>query len=227
MSFKTKYSAEKKEDIILGYLNGIYGFNETARINNISKSTLSNWIRLYKTLGLSGLKAGNKTTPYSSVIKNNAVLDYLSGEFTMQKVLEKYGIRSDTQLKRWILKYNSHEELKTSGNGGVAIMTKGRKTTYDERLEIVRFCIENNINYAETAEKYSVSYQQVYGWVKKYNQKGIEGLIDKRGKRKPVEELTEIEKLRAENKLLKAEKKRVELENIFLKKLDEIERGRF
>lgn len=227
MPFKTKCSAEEKERIVLGYLNGNYGFRETAKINNISQTTLKNWIRLYNSLGLSGLRAGNKATRYSTEIKTNAVLDYLSGNSTIHKILEKYGIRSETQLKRWIIKYNSHEELKTSGNGGSVIMTEGRKTTFDERLDIVRYCIENELNYAETSKKYSVSYQQVYSWVKKYNEKGIEGLIDKRGKRKPIEELTEIEKLKAENKLLKAEKRRIELENIFLKKLEEIERGRF
>jgi transposase len=33
-------------------------------------------------------------------------------------------------------------------------MTKGRKTTYEERVEIVKHCIENNYNYTETSQKY-------------------------------------------------------------------------
>ncbi|MDT2242364.1 hypothetical protein P7H22_21130 [Paenibacillus larvae] len=33
-------------------------------------------------------------------------------------------------------------------------MTKGRTTTYDERVEIVRFCIEHQHNYAQTADKF-------------------------------------------------------------------------
>ena len=47
-------------------------------------------------------------------------------------------------------------------------MTKGRKTPYNERVEIVAFCIENNDNYQLTSDKYKVSYQQVYTWVRKY-----------------------------------------------------------
>ena len=39
--------------------------------------------------------------------------------------------------------------------------------------------------------------------------------------------MTELEKLRAENKLLKAQNKRQEMEMAFLKKLGEIERRRF
>lgn len=37
-------------------------------------------------------------------------------------------------------------------------MTKGRKTTFDERVEIVQYCIAHEHNYAKTAEKYQVSY---------------------------------------------------------------------
>ena len=104
-------------------------------------------------------------------------------------------------------------------------MTKGRKTSYKERVEIVTYCIEHGMDYAQTAEKYQVSYQQIYQWTRKYQSNGAEGLIDKRGKRKS--EMSELEKLRAENKLLQAEKRRAQLEVAFLKKLDEIERRRF
>ena len=103
-------------------------------------------------------------------------------------------------------------------------MTKGRKTTLEERVAIVEACIKDGMNYDKTAELFEVSYQQVYQWVHKYQEKGVDGLVDRRGKAKPVSEMTEIEKLRAENKLLRAQLERKELENLFLKKLEEIER---
>lgn len=106
-------------------------------------------------------------------------------------------------------------------------MTKGRKTTYEERVEIVKYCMENEMNYVQTSEKYQVSYQQIYQWVRKYQTNSAEGLVDKRGKRKKENEMSELEKLRMENKLLQAEKRKAELEIAFLKKLDEIERRRF
>ena len=58
-------------------------------------------------------------------------------------------------------------------------MTKGRTTTYEERIEIVSFCIERGNDYTATIEKYGVSYQQIYSWVRKYNEKGAEGPVDK------------------------------------------------
>ena len=71
-------------------------------------------------------------------------------------------------------------------------MTKGKSTTYEERLEIVSYCIEHSNDYTAAIEKYGVSYQQIYSWVRKYNEKGAEGLVDKRGKRKAESEMTEL-----------------------------------
>ena len=104
-------------------------------------------------------------------------------------------------------------------------MTKGRKTTFEERIEIVQYCIAHNHNYAETAEKYQVSYQQARSYTVKYEAGGIDALKDNRGKRKNPDELSELERLRTEVKLLKAQKERVEMEVSFLKKLEEIHNG--
>lgn len=41
-------------------------------------------------------------------------------------------------------------------------MARGRKTSYEERVEIVTYCMGHGMDYAKTAEKYQVSYQQVY-----------------------------------------------------------------
>jgi transposase-like protein len=97
-------------------------------------------------------------------------------------------------------------------------MTKGRATTLEERMEIVSFCIANGKNYGLTMNKYGVSYQQVYSWVRKYEERGMDGLMDRRGKRKPLEEMSEVERLRAENKRLRAEIEQKEMENAILKK---------
>lgn len=103
-------------------------------------------------------------------------------------------------------------------------MTNGRKTTFDERVEIVQYCISHGKDYGATIEKYNVSYQQIYSWVKKYEAKGIDGLIDKRGKTKPEAELTDMDRLKAEMKMLEAKNIELEMENRLLKKLAEIER---
>ena len=104
-------------------------------------------------------------------------------------------------------------------------MTKGRKTTQEERSQIVAFCIEHGKDYALTVETYQVSYQQIYSWVRKYEASGVDGLVDRRGKTKPVDELTETERLRQENRMLQAKLKDKEMEIALLKKLRELRGG--
>lgn len=100
-----------------------------------------------------------------------------------------------------------------------------RDTTLEERIEIVRACLAGGKNYREVSEQYQVSYTQVRQWVQKYEAKGIEGLVDRRGKRKSLEEMTETELLRAQLRLKEAENYRLKMENDLLKKLKELERG--
>ena len=59
-------------------------------------------------------------------------------------------------------------------------MTKGRDTTYEERIAFVKECIENGYNYTEISEKYKVGYQQIYTWVQKYKKDGEDALKDRR-----------------------------------------------
>ena len=226
MSFKHKFSYEEKVKILSEYLDGTYGFREVCRRYNINQGSLKDWKRLYETFGWGGLKTESKTSHYSKEVKESAVQDYLSHALTVPEILKKYQIRSGTQLRKWIMKYNGHEELKSSGTGGNSIMTKGRKTTFEERVEIVQYCIAHEHNYSETSEKYQVSYQQARSYTVKYESGGVEALKDNRGKRKNPDEMNELEKLRAEVKILRAEKERAEMEASFLKKLEEIERRR-
>ena len=58
--------------------------------------------------------------------------------------------------------------------------------------------------------------------MRKYEEKGIDGLKDGRGRTKRVEEMSETERLRRENKILKAQLKDAEMENKLLKKLREL-----
>ena len=74
-----------------------------------------------------------------------------------------------------------------------------RKTTIEERKEIVKYCIEHGRDYKGTASMYDVSYSQVYSWVKKYDSNGNAGLTDKRGRHKSDDEVDELERLRREN----------------------------
>ena len=104
-------------------------------------------------------------------------------------------------------------------------MAKGRMATLEERIEIVSHCVANDKDYRKTIEQYGVSYQQIYTWVRKYEAGGVDALSDRRGKRKYESTMTDVEKLRAQLKLQKAENLRLQMENDLLKKLEALERG--
>ena len=99
-----------------------------------------------------------------------------------------------------------------------------RKTTFDERKEIVKYCIDHDRDYSRTAVHYDVSYSQVYDWVRKYLAKGEDALIDKRGHHKRDGEIDELEQLRRENRKLKRRLEEHEMTIELLKKVRELER---
>lgn len=222
---KKELSAQDKISAVMQYREGNISQRKLAEQLNVSLSTVQQWIRNYESMGEDAFSMKNYKS-YSKELKLQAVQDYLGGQGSLNDICKKYGIRAISKLGKWIKQYNGHEELKASGTGGNIIMTKGRKTTFEERVEIVQYCIAHNRNYAETSMKYQVSYQQARNYTIKYESGGVEALKDNRGKRKNPDELNELEKLRAEVKILRAEKERAEMEASFLKKLEEIERRR-
>jgi transposase-like protein len=224
MPVKQKVATDEKIRIAKLCLSGKLSQREAARQVGVRYMTVHSWVVKYKFQGELGFVEQEKNQVYSNELKQAAVNDYLSGIGSQQTIASKYGLRSRTQLQNWIKMYNSHEKLPNSGAGGTTIMTKGRKTTFEERIEIASYCIAHDRNYANTAEKFNVSYQQARNYTVKYESKGIDGLQDNRGKRKDGSTMTELERLRAENKLLRAQKEHAEMEVSFLKKLEEIER---
>lgn len=220
-----KTDPEIMVNAVNNYLMGKDSPETIARRLGVDPSSVRQWIANYESMGQEAfIRNGNKH--YSKELKEQAVKDYLFGKGSLLEICKKHKIKSTRQLRNWIKKYNGHETLKASGTGGIVIMTQGRKTTFDERVEIVQYCISHDHNYAETSTKYNVSYQQARSYTVKYETGGIEALRDRRGRTKPLDEMSELEKLRAENRILRAEKERAEMEAAFLKKLDEIERRR-
>lgn len=223
---RKKISPSEKLQAVQDYLAGKGSMETIAAKYGITYTPFRKWLAKYESFGSNAFIRTGHNASYSSTFKMNVVNDYLSGKGFYRELAIKYKIANPDNVRCWVMKYNGHEELRASGTGGYSIMTKGRKTTFDDRVEIVQYCIAHEHNYAETAEKYQVSYQQARNYTVKYESDGVEALKDNRGKRKLEDQMTELERLRAENKILRAEKERAEMEASFLKKLKEIERRR-
>lgn len=209
MPQKGRLPVEEKVRIVREYLSGNLGVSELRQKYRISKQTLYEWVRLYQARGADGVMPAAKNRHYSPETKRQAVVEYLSGSSSKRDICLKYDITDRVILRRWIKRYNSHGDFTQSNSGSEIYMTKGRQTTLEERIEIVSYCIANNKDYGKAIERYSVSYQQIYGWVRKYEKFGAKGLFDHRGKRKDQTTMSEVEALRAQLQLQGAENRRV------------------
>ena len=211
--------------VVTAYKNKEGGCRKLARRFNVSMSTITLWCRNYDIFGESAFEPGRKQKTWKAETKLAAVREYAFGNASIQDICKKYKISSQTIFRKWLMVYNdSHKELKSTGSGGRKPMTKARKTTFEERIEIVQFCIANGKDYGLTINKFNISYQQIYLWVRKYEEKGVDGLVDRRGKSKPENELTELDRLKAENKMLAAKNQELQMEIDVIKKLKEVER---
>ena len=220
---KSIISFEEKLKVVQTILSQQDSLNHQAKILGIHKSSIQRWILKYKTFGVNGLKTLNTNRKYSKLLKLAAVKEYLSGGQSLFNICKKYQIYSQSQIMYWISLYNNARILKSGGFNTMKIKGTRKKISLEDRIEVIKYYLENNKNYAETAIKFQVSYQQVYQWVQKFNKGGVDALIDRRGKRKPIEEMSEVDKLKLENEILKAKYRRIELENALLKKLNELE----
>ena len=225
----SKFTSEQIVDICEKYLSGQKTYQELSEEYNLKKGKPSGnfwrWIALYREKGANAFTKDKGNRTYTSTFKQMIVEEYLSGAGSMFDVCKKYGISNDALLSSWLNTYNANRELKDYCPKPEVYMAEARrKTTIEERKEIVKYCIEHGRDYKGTASVYDVSYSQVYSWVKKYDSNGDDGLTDKRGHRKTDDEVDELERLRRENLRLKKQLKEQEMINQLLKKVQEFER---
>ena len=180
-------------------------------------------------------------------VKLQAVKDYVSGNGSYLSHASKLGV-NETVFTRWVNKYKAFGEsafIRTGHDQSYSASLKkciveaylNGEGSYRELAVTYHIPSENTIRQwvlkyngreklKKTSEQFGISYQQARNYTIKYEKQGVEALRDRRGRRKPEEEMSELEKLRAENRILRAEKEHAQMEADFLKKLAEIERRR-
>jgi len=224
MSRTPKFSKETKISAIKAYRTGSRTVLEIANDLESDSTNIRRWIRNYESMGEQAFDDKPRNRAYSKAFKLEVIKAYLDGKGSYRDLAKQYQLTSDELVRTWVSKYNRHNEIKAYDPKGSVYMAKSRKVSYEEKLEIVKWTIEHNNEYKLAAEKFETAYSQVYSWVRKYNAEGETGLKDERGKRKPVENLSEIEKLKREVELLRRRNERLEMEAEVIKKFQEIER---
>ena len=224
MSRKAKFTPEEKEQAVIDYLEGNKSRIQICGELCISSRTIQDWALIYNKHGLAGFSKKMRNGSYSKEFKMKVVEEYVRGDGSSIDLGIKYDISSGL-LRKWIRMYNANRELKDYNPKQEVYMAEARrKTTKEEREEIVEYCLNNNRDYKNTAVKFDVSYSQVYNWVRKYDACGLEGLTDKRGHHKSDDEVDELERLRRENLRLKRQLEEKDMVVELLKKVKEFER---
>ena len=228
MGRKTKYSKELKLETVKRYLKGESNISlcNEYRIPYRKGKTIISWANKYVALGESAFDESHINKSYSKELKERVIKEYLDGKDSLEGIANRYNISSVSIVINWVKKYNNGIEIKDYDPKGDVYTMKSRKTTIEERLEIVNYVLSNDNDYKGAADKYTVPYASVYNWVKKYNEHGEEGLKDSRGRPSsngPKKELTIEEKQAIEIEKLKNELKRKDMVIEVLKKNIEIQ----
>lgn len=210
MGRKSKHSKELKLSIVKRYLDGEGSYESLTKEINVYGSTVESWVKKYKSYGEIAFDLMKKNNSFTKEFKEQVILDYLNGGGSYFELSLKYTIPSNTTIQVCFKDNNSHIELKNNIPGGEDIyMAKSRKVDKNGRIKIVKYCLEYDLDYKTTAKVFETSYANVFNWVKKYKEKGEDGLGDKRARHKTDEEVDEVTLFKRQ---LKLKQKKHELE---------------
>ena len=154
---------------------------------------------------------------FSNEFRKKVVQEYLTG-MGSTTLCKKYGVASRQTILDWVHRYEKY--------GVEAFQIRSSKFEYDGnfKAEVLKWRMENRASLTETALHFNISNAgTISTWEKKFHEKGIEALYERRGRPKQMTQnpkenkstknkLSEVERLKEENKLLK-------IENEYLKKL--------
>jgi transposase-like protein len=227
MGRKPKFNKEIKIKACKDYERGHDSFSNIAKLIGADKSIVLRWYHKYKEYGSNAFETSDRNKSYTKEFKLSVVKEYTSGKGSTTDLAVKYNISSG-MVSNWVNKWYNGVEIKDYDPKGDVYTMKSRETTFEERLEIVKWVIENDMKYKDAADKYSITYALVYKWTKAFIDRGPEALkYQKRGPKPKLgideSNLSEVDKLKLELEKEKALRKRREFELEVLKKKEEFE----
>ena len=221
MGRKSKFSKEVKINACKKYKAVKGSFGSIAKEVGCAESVLRKWYYDYINHGDSIFDEKPLNSSYTVELKLE-VIDEIK-KSSIRAASSKFGI-SVSVVRKWFLSYNNGETIKDYSPCSEVYTMKARKTTFVERIDIVKYVLEINNDYKGAAATYSVPYASIYQWVQKYLKYGEESLRDSRGRHKKGElkrNLTELEKKDIEIERLKRELERhIRTEEILKKNLE-------
>lgn len=163
---------------------------------------------------------------YSFDFKKKVVLEYLNGKGGTAHLSKKYGLGSDSQLRKWINAYNAF------GDEGLMRSRKQTKYSFEKKLSVVELYLSSEISYQALAIQEGITNPcMITNWVSRFRAAGPDALKPRKKGRKKTLDKSKIDikaqevKRRIVNtsaqhvKELEDELLKLRIENAFLKEL--------
>lgn len=137
MSRKGKLTNRQRIKAVKEYMNGEGNCISISKKYGIHRETLLSYVRRAQAEGIDLLRKSSHNKKYSKATKLAAVNEYLTGKGSQSEICTKYKITNKSILQKWIKWYNNGKDFKEHSSERGVTMSKGRKTTLEERTEIV------------------------------------------------------------------------------------------
>ena len=162
---------------------------------------------------------------YSFEFKKKVVLEYINGEGGTQYLSTKYGLGSNSQLRKWLAAY------KEFGDEGLKRSRKKENYSFKKKLSVVELYLSSEISYQDLALQEGITTpSMIANWVNRFRAAGPDALRPhKKGRKKtldkskntkivPLEEPS-VDTSAEHVKELEDELLKLRIENAFLKEL--------
>ena len=162
---------------------------------------------------------------HSFEFKKKVVLEYLDGKGGTPYLSKKYGLGSDSQLRKWINAYNAF------GDEGL-MRSRKQNTLFEKKISVVELYLSSEISYQDLAIQKGISNpSMIANWVNRFRAAGPDALKSrKKGRKKTLDKpKIDIKAQEAEERIvdtsaehireLEDELLKLRIENAFLKEL--------
>ena len=153
MGRKSKFTSKQKIEACEKYIKGQGSLCSISDELGITCQSFRRWLLIYKNNGKDCFEESNTNNSYSSEFKMKVIKEYLNGKGSFVDIAAKYNI-ADSMVISWVNKYNNGEEIKDYNPKSEVYSMKSRKTTLEERIEIVKYALDNNNDYKGAADKF-------------------------------------------------------------------------
>jgi transposase len=163
---------------------------------------------------------------HSFEFKKKVVLEYLNGEGGTPYLSTKYGLGSNTQLRKWINAY------KKFGDTGLMRSRKNKNYSFEYKLHVVELYLTSEVSYQELALQEGINNPSLISiWVNRFQVAGSDALRPrKKGRKKTLDKTnsennsqptksSQVDTREEHVKELEDELLKLRIENAFLKEL--------